>query len=175
MALQIIICVESDKRAGTDNIYIKETLEHFYVIDNSVNLNFVNMGGKSKYDSSDVKKQINTYIRDYKLGDSVVVLCVDTDQLETNYEQKMEFEQIERFAMSMDYELVWFCHDVEEVYIGNSIVKDAKKRTSIDFKKKGERVNVDKKKLDCREKRKGCSNVMQVFDKYLKRIDIPLK
>ncbi len=169
MGLQIIICVESEKRARTDNIYIKETLEHFYVIDHTVNLNFVNMGGKSKYDSGDVKKQINTFVRDYKLGESVVVLCVDTDQLETNYEQKTEFEQIERFAMSMDYELVWFCHDVEEVYIGKSVVKDIKKNTSIDFKKKGEIANIDKKKLACLEKRKGCSNIMQIFDKYLER------
>ncbi len=168
MALQIIICVESDKRARTDNIYIKETLEHFFVIDNLVNINFVNMGGKSKYDSSDVKKQINTFIRDYKLGKSVVVLCVDTDQLETNYEQKTEFTQIERFAMNMGYELVWFCHDVEEVYVGDSIVKDAKKNTSVDFKKKGEIVNVDKKKLESSEKYKGCSNILAIFSKYLK-------
>ena len=169
MAIQIIICVESDKRAQTDNVYIKETLNRFYIINNQININYVNMGGKSKYNSKDTKKQIKEYLRDYKLGKSVVVLCVDTDQIETNYEQKIEFDQIKEYAKNNQYELVWFCHDVEEVYIGKTVSKDIKKNVSIDFKKKNQMEAVDAGCLKCSSVRKGRSNILLIFDKYLER------
>ncbi len=52
MNIQLILCVEADKRAQTDNMYIKQTILKFYRIGNNVRLSFVNMCGNHKtYDS----------------------------------------------------------------------------------------------------------------------------
>ncbi len=47
MNIQIILCVEADKRAQTDNMYIKQTISRFYKIGNNVKISFINMGGKT--------------------------------------------------------------------------------------------------------------------------------
>lgn len=41
MALQMIFCVETNKKADTDSIYISETLKSIYEIDNKVKINKV--------------------------------------------------------------------------------------------------------------------------------------
>ncbi len=50
MRLQLIFVVESDSRSKTDWIYIKESLEKYYVYRNSyIKLSPVYMGGKGNY------------------------------------------------------------------------------------------------------------------------------
>lgn len=169
MAMQLIICVEADKRSGTDNIYIKETLDRFYNIGFDVNINYINMGGKSKYKAKDVTRKINQYKRDFKLGETVVIICVDTDQFEKDINHKREFDDVSLYAAQEGYDLVWFCHDVEEVYIGKSIVKDAKKNRAIEFKKKKEIEAIDEKKIASNRIYNCTSNILAVFDKYLGR------
>lgn len=34
MAIQLIFCVETNKRADTDSIYIRETINHLYIVFN---------------------------------------------------------------------------------------------------------------------------------------------
>ena len=169
MALQIIICVESDKRARTDNIYIKETLERFYNIDKKNNINFINMGGKSKYNSKDVIREIKKLKKQFLLGNTVVVYCFDTDQYEKNATQEAELNNILSYAKSEKAECVWFCHDVEEVFMGNSISKGEKKEAAMNFKKKYQIVDVDEKKLRGKRYLKGTTNILEIFDKYLRR------
>lgn len=169
MALQLIICVESEKRAGTDNIYVKETLDRFYKIEAAVNINYINMEGKSNYKAKDVTRKINQFVGDFKLGTSVVIICIDTDQIEKSADHIREFHEISSYANDKGYELVWFCHDVEEVYTRKTIVKDAKKKRAIDFKKRKEIENVNEKSLSSKSKSKCTSNILTVFDKYLER------
>lgn len=38
MAIQMIFCLETNKRAGTDYIYIKEILDNWYQLSNQVKL-----------------------------------------------------------------------------------------------------------------------------------------
>ena len=104
-----------------------------------------------------------------------LIICVEadkrsgTDQFEKDANHKKEFDEISAYANRQGYELVWFCHDVEEVYLGKSIVKDAKKNRAIDFKKKNEIEEVDEKKIASKKKLKCSSNILEVFDKYLNR------
>ena len=169
MALQIIICVEADKRSGTDNVYVGETLRRFYEIGNDFNINYVNMGGKSKYKATDVTRKIKQLTKEYKLGETVVVYCIDTDNYESNADHQKELNEIISYTKNNGYELVWFCHDVEEVFVGNSIHKDAKKTQALNFKKKGEIKQVNEKQLAVSKYRKCTSNILTVFDRYLKR------
>ena len=74
MNLQLVLCVEANRKAQTDNIYIKQTISRFYNIGNNVRLTFINMGGKSNFKAPDVKRQVKQYCQDYKIGATVVLL-----------------------------------------------------------------------------------------------------
>lgn len=170
MTKQIILVVEADKRARTDNIYIKSTLDRFYKIGNDVNINYVNMGGKSKYKAKDITRKINELIRLNTDGENVVIYCVDTDSYECNYVQKQDFLEIQKYIKNNGYELIWFCHDVEEVYLGKIVDKDEKKKIAVSFVKKGDICKVDSKKLNGKKMLKGFSNILHVLDRYLERL-----
>ncbi len=169
MGIQIILCVEADKKAETDAIYIKDTIYRFYVIDRSVRLSFIYMNGKTNYASKSVRGKINQFLKDYKNGPSVVIYCVDLDKYEANPVQARENEDIRAYATKNNYEMVWFCHDIEEVYLGVSIDKRIKTEIAIDFKKKGLISKVDSIKLMSEKAIKGTSNLLLVVDKYMKR------
>lgn len=169
MNRQIILCVESDRRAQTDNIYIKETIHRFYEIGNDTKITFINMGGKSKFKSNKNLCQINQYVKDYRIGQSIVVYCIDTDSYESNPSQNEETEAIRSFVVGNDYELIWFCRDVEEVYLGKRASKGDKKNMAVGFMKKKRIENVAVNALNCSTESNGSSNILAVLDKYLKR------
>ena len=57
MGLQLIICVETNKKCNSDYIYIKTSIEHFYLINQgNIKLSPVYFNGKGNYSS---KKAIN--------------------------------------------------------------------------------------------------------------------
>jgi len=169
MNLQIILCVEANKRAETDNIYIKETINRFYTYGNNTKLSFINMDGKTKYNSKSVERQVNQLIKDYRIGESVVIYCIDLDRYETNPDQVKENLAIGAYVEEMGYELVWFCHDVEEVYCGESVDKGIKKQKAVEFKTKGLIKTVEEKKLKAKKEAKRTSNIINVLNKYLAR------
>lgn len=51
MAIQLILCVETKKSADTDSIYILDTINHWYQIDNKTKISKINMNTKTKYQS----------------------------------------------------------------------------------------------------------------------------
>lgn len=164
---QIILCVESNKRAQTDNIYIKETIEHFFEIGNEVNIQFVNMDNKDNYKSRAVLNQIKEFIRDYKIGKSTVIYCIDLDQYEADPVQAKENEDIEAFVKENGYELIWFSHDIEEVYLGKKVEKGEKVKLAVDFKKRGAIKDIPQDKLNSKKVAKGKSNILNVLSEYL--------
>ncbi len=58
MAVQLIFCVETNKKADTDSIYISELVNYFYVLNNQIKISKVYMGTKSKYCSKEIIKEI---------------------------------------------------------------------------------------------------------------------
>ena len=88
MALQMIFCVETNKKADMDSIYISETLKSIYEIDNKVKINKVYLEKKSKYNAKDVSREIESKIKAFTIGETKVIYCIDTDAYEANYEHK---------------------------------------------------------------------------------------
>ena len=43
MAIQMILCVETKKSADTDSIYILDTVNRWYKVDNKVKISKINM------------------------------------------------------------------------------------------------------------------------------------
>lgn len=169
MSVQMIFCMETNKKADTDSIYITELLYHMYTITNKIKISKVYMSTKSKYNSKDVKKEIEKKIKAYTLGNSVVIYCIDTDEFETNFEQKKELEDVSDFCKKAGYELIWFCHDVEEVFQGKKISDSEKVKEAAGFRRKKMIQEVDCKKLSSSSERKQASNILTVLDKYLVR------
>lgn len=170
MGRQIIFCVETDKRARTDVIYIKETINKFFSpVPDDYNIQFICMGGKSKYKSKEVLKEIKEKTKMFlSNGETIVIYCIDTDKIESSNEHLKEYEEIARFCMQNNYKFVWFCHDVEEVYLGHSIDDGKKKDAAVEFKVKNRIKEVDKRNLLAKQPSKSKSNILEVLEESFK-------
>lgn len=168
MAIQLILCVETNKSADTDSTYIMEALNKYYVIGNDVKLSKVYMNSKSRYKSKDVLKQIKELTEMYVHGETRVIYCVDTDSYETNQYHSKELTDISNYCKEKGYDLVWFCHDVEEVFLGKKVSDSNKKSEAVKFRKKNMIDVIDVKKLSSDIFKTGTSNMLNVFGNYLK-------
>ena len=169
MAVQMIFCVETTKKADTDSIYLTETLNYRYAITNQIKISKIYMGTKSKYNSKEVLKEIEKKTKEFVIGETKVIYCIDTDAYESSYEHQRELENIKRFCIQKGYELIWFCHDVEDVFLGKQIVDSEKVKEAATFRRKRMIEQVDCKKLTVTSLRKNTSNILTVLDKYLEK------
>ncbi len=167
MPFQIVLVMETDEKSRTDYIYIRSILEKYYNLSQlrDVKISPVFMGGKGNYNKKKVINAINSYKRQYKkIGESYVIYCFDTDKYESNpLDQKLLIEE-ERYCKDNGYEFVWFCHDVEEVFLGRSVaasekVAEAKKYIT---NKMVEKVSMANLKAEKMSKQK--SNVVLVLE-----------
>lgn len=169
MAIQMILCVETNKKADTDSIYILETIKHWYKLNNQIKINKVYMSAKSKYNAKDVIRDIDKKSKDFTIGETKVIYCIDTDQYERNNDHAKELNDISQYCEKNKYDLVWFCHDVEEVFWGQKVSDSQKVQEAAAFRRKRIVEEIQADKLSCDVKRVGASNILNIFDKYLSR------
>ena len=168
MGLQLIFCVETNKQADTDWVYIMEAIRFRYKLPPQISLSKIYMETKSKYDSRKVLGEIEKRTKCYK-GETKVIYCIDTDAYESNYEQKKEMDRVKEFCENKGYDFVWFCHDVEEVFLGKQIENSKKVKEAGAFRSSRGIEHVQEEKLAAKEIRNKCSNLLQVLDKYMER------
>lgn len=169
MAIQMILCVETKKSADTDSIYILDTISRWYKVDNKVKISKINMNSKSRYNSKDVVREIAKKEKEFVLGDTHVIYFIDTDQYDRNPEHEREWKEISCFCENNGFDLVWFCHDVEEVFWGHKVSDSQKVQEATAFRKKKGIEEVSAERLSCTTIRASASNILKVFDKYLER------
>lgn len=169
MAIQLIFCLEANKTAQTDWAYIKEFLNEYYTIDNSVKLTPKFMGSKSRYNSNDIQNYIKKTASAYMHGETKVIYCIDTDDFEKNQNHKRELDDIQKYCKVNGYDCVWFCHDVEEVFLGERVQASEKTNKASNFKKTNAVKKMKLALLSSKVMGKGKSNLMVVLDKYLRR------
>ena len=79
MGLQLIICVETNKKCNSDYIYIKTSIEQFYSINQgNIKLSPVYFDGKGNYSSKKAINDINKLSKQYSASsedNKSVVLC----------------------------------------------------------------------------------------------------
>lgn len=168
MATQFLFCVETNNGAGTDWVYIKDTIDEFYIFDNKYSFKPIKMGGKAKYKSNSTKKEINNRIGGF-CGKTIVIYCIDTDNFEKDIQQKKEFEDIKAYCNEFEFDFVWFCRDIEDVYLGESLSNNKKVDKAREFRRKKSITKIDEDKLNADIIGRHKSNIMNVLDKYLKR------
>ena len=124
MNLQLIFVVESNSKCKSDWIYIKDTIERFYNFDNAhVRLTPVYMDGKGNYKKKqkEVLQWIGQYSATVKDGISKVIYCFDCDDYDVNPEDICFLNNVQQFCKQQNYDFVWFCKDIERVYIGKKV------------------------------------------------------
>ncbi len=168
MSKQLIFCVESDNKAKTDWVYIRETINRFFAVGNDIKLSPVYMAGKTNYKKNKVVSEIRKLSRSYP-GESVVIYCIDTDALESNRDRQKEFDAISKYCKDSGYELIWFHRDIEEVYTGSQAEDSSKKALATSFKTKNMISSVETSRLSSKNANAGkSSNILSVLSKHLK-------
>lgn len=171
MGIQLIFVVETNKKCNSDWIYIKDTIEHFYVYERTrVKLSVVYMNGKGNYNSkkkeSEVKDLISQYSASSGNNQSKVIYCFDCDNYNSKAEDRKFLVEAEKYCADKGYDFVWFCKDIEQVYIGRKVEDSLKKKEAAIFKTKKLITNVDAYSLSSCNYRINTSNIMNVLDQY---------
>lgn len=73
------------------------------------------------------------------------------------------------YCEEKDHELVWFCHDVEEVFLGKRVPDSQKVQEAGTYRRKNGIREMYFNKLSEKTVRPHTSNLMCILDKYLTR------
>lgn len=169
MGLQLVFVVETKKQCKSDWMYIKETIEHFYGYERTqVKLTPVYMDGKGKYQKK--KKEAESKVKQYsatsKANRSKVIYCFDCDEFDKKPEDLEFLNTAKCFCDKEGYEFVWFCKDVENVYLGKRIDDKQKKKEAENFKIKRLISKIDENNLSEEKYVTGKSNILRILDGY---------
>lgn len=172
MGLQLIFVVETNAENKSDWIYIKETIDYVYNYDSShVKFTPVYMGGKNNYKNK--LKEIETKTRQYNNSaegnETEVIYCFDCDEYDNNPEDDTFLNAALKYCKDKKSDFVWFCKDIERVYIKTKVADKEKKKEATKFKVKRLILKVDLKRLERKNYGKDSSNLLHVVDKYLHR------
>lgn len=169
MGSQFIFVVETNSKCQSDWIYIKDTIEQFYSYNRTqVKLNKVYMDGKGNYKKKqkEIQKQISQYKAASKSNHSKVIYCFDCDDYDFDSEVRNFLENAQKYCAENGYEFVWFCKDIEQVYLGKQVEDAHKKAEAAAFKNKKLIMNIRVNQLSGNSYRVGTSNLMCVLDQF---------
>ena len=167
MGLQLVFVVETNKKCNSDWIYIKDTIERFYEYERTqVKLSPVYMDGKGKYKNKGrkVNELIAAYRSTSKANYTKVLYCFDCDDYDNSPDDMKFLNEARQYCEDNGYEFVWFCKDIERVYIGKKVDDRQKKKEAASFKKNKLINNVDPNRLTVDSYRANTSNIMRVLD-----------
>lgn len=170
MSLQLIFVVETNKKCQSDWIYIKDTIERFCDFDSlHTKLSPLYMDGKAKYKGKvrEIKDLEKKFASQSKENRTVVLYCFDCDNYDTSPEDERFLKEAREFCNDHGYEFVWFCKDIERVYIGKKVEDKQKKAEAEKFKRQQGIDKVDASKLEYRNYTNGCSNLIGILSEYL--------
>ena len=168
MGRQFIFVVETNKKCQSDWMYIKDTIEHFYAFDRTqVKLSVVYMDGRGNYEKKekDVQNLISQYKAASKKNQSRVIYCFDCDEYDRKPEDADFLKNARKFCEDRGYEFVWFCKDIENVYIGERIDDSQKKKEAVNFKSRKLISRVIEKNLSQNNYKIASSNILNALDK----------
>lgn len=178
MGLQLIFVVETNSKSKSDWIYIRDTIERFYQYNrNHVKFTPVYMNGKGKYKGKkgEVDELISQYSSTSKTNQSKVIYCFDCDDYDVKPEDSEFLEAAKEYCNTNRYDFIWFCKDIECVYLGKKIERHDKQRQAANFKAKKQINEIDPKKLQYKDYQKNTSNILNILDQHLERREIVSK
>ena len=131
------------------------------------------MEGRGKYNSPKKQREIEqkiTKISQYSVTSennySKVIYCFDCDKQDSKEDDRKFLEKAKKYCKEHEYEFVWFCKDVEDVYLGKQVDRSEKTKEAVRFKKNNLIKKVDSKNLVAQTYKAKTSNIMKVLDRY---------
>ena len=167
---QVILCVETNKQANTDVGYIDAVIKQLYQIGTEIKLQYKYFNGKGGYNAPKLLKEIKKDIAALKGGSSSeVIYCIDTDKYDSDAEVQKLNADIENFCHQNGYRFIWFCRDVEEVFLHTKVDDSKKKEAVAKFKVVNGLGQANEQTLSARSMARKRSNMLIVLDQVLKR------
>lgn len=172
MNLGLILVMETSAPGKSDDIYIRSVLDHYYDL-KGVTIARVFLDGKRNYSSKKVLSQIRSYQAMYRSQkmNSQVIYFIDTDSVSKVYDKGSFFSNVSAFCASNFYELVWFCKDVENVFLHKepgTVVN--KLNAAKEFVRTNAIVDISQSSIKRQSIEPESSNILGILDKYLKRL-----
>ncbi len=176
MGIQLIICMEANKKCKSDYFYIKDTIVFFYNYDHAhTKFTPIYMDGKGNYRKANVVNEIEKAIREYSVNGkdskSYVLYFFDCDAYDSKPEDASFLKEAEKYCEQNHYRFGWFCRDVEDVYLKKRVADTEKKNTALQFTKKKKITDVKSSDLRSKTYGKQRSNICSILDDYLQRKD----
>lgn len=169
MGCQLLICVETNKSAKTDELYIQELILRRYGKITEYSIKYIEMSGCTNL--NDAKAKINKLAKEYKKlsasNESHVICCFDTDDYDKDYDDICRLENARKFCEHNGYIFVWFCRDIEEVFWNQRVDDKKKKEYAKKFRTQSQYKNVKLENLHAVNYSKKKSNILNVLDDYL--------
>ena len=172
MGLQLVFVVETNKKCISDWIYIKDTIDCIYRYDQAqTKFSPVYMDGKGKYKSKEkeISNLVSQYASTSKTNETKIIYCFDCDDYDINQEDSLFLKNARQYCLTKGYQFIWFCKDIERVYLGKQVDDSNKQNESVTFKKKKLIAHVDIERLSFSDYRLNTSNIINVLDMYLTR------
>ena len=167
---QVILCVETNKKAKTDVGYIDAVIKKLYQIGTEIKLQYKYFNGKGGYNAPKLLKEIKNDIAALKgTSSSEVIYCIDTDKYDSEAEVQKLNADIENFCHQNGYKFIWFCRDVEEVFLHKTVEGSKKKAEVAKFKSGNNLGKATKATLSVNSMAKKKSNMLLVLDQVLDR------
>lgn len=139
----IVIVLETKNKEGFDYIYFKSVLDRFYQERGTgISIKPIFMNGKGNY--AKIESKIKYYTNQYD-GDYQVIYFFDIDSSDLKYDQQQLNKDIIDYCKIKKSEVVWYNKTVENVLIGQVVIKNKTKIAS-DFYKKNKIYFIDEKK-----------------------------
>ena len=168
--LQLLLVTETSGEDKTDVIYINEVIKHFFDTA-GVNVQWITLGGKTHYKDENIESKIKNLTKmfeDVAKGKTVTIYFIDTDSTEKEYKQGSFFYNLCEYIHKNGYELVWFCKNAENVFLGKDPDKlDNKTLEAKSFAINNKISEIDKNKLSKLTIELNCSNILVVLSNYL--------
>lgn len=170
MGLQLIFVVETNKKCKSDWIYIKDTIDRFFTYNPAqIKLSTVYLNGKGNYRAKEKEIALleSQYRSTSKENKSQVILCLDCDEYDIKPEDMDFINNAKQYCLGKGREFVWFCKDVEQVYIGKKVPDAEKKEEAAKFKSTKLVEKVEKRNLSSNTYARNTSNIVNVLKQYL--------
>lgn len=168
MKSQILICMETNKRANTDYVYIKCTLDYYYENTKEIIFRPIYLESKTRYRDKKKQREINATKKAYK-GPTSVIYCIDMDEYSVKPEDKQLLNEIKDYCEQQDYDLVLFNKDIEDVYLGQQVPNTEKVKMASQFRENNKITVVREESLSSFTLSRHQSNILNIFDKYWTR------
>ena len=163
----ILIVVETTNKAQTDPAYISKAIREIYKQDSLITERYGYLSAKTNYKSRSIINEIKSKTSGFE--EYHIVYCLDTDDIFTDPMQLNQNNEIMEYCRKNNYDVIWFCRDIEEVFLHKKINDTEKLKESKKFSSKKGISSATLQSLSSEGKYKQTSNFTKIFDKYFER------